>query len=285
MRLLALLALAALPASADILLHDDEGVALRLEKPAARVVALAPHFAELMFEIGAGERVVGAVDWTDTPEEAKRIPRVGDGFRIDVERVIAMKPDMVLAWGTGTPRAMIETLRRFGLPVAVLVPDELDSIGRHVQWLGRLTGRESQARQAADAFRQRLEELRRQHAGEERLRVFYQINDPLLFTVGGEHIISEAIRVCGGENVFAELGPGAHAVTLEAVLARSPQVIVIGAHDETLYPAATRWKEWLGDAASIHVIDANDIARPTLRMLGGVQEICTSLAEARVTAR
>ena len=281
MRFLALLALAAIPVRAEVLLQDDDGEVLRLDAPAQRLVVLAPHLAELMFDIGAGERVVGAVDWTDTPEAAKRIPRVGDGFRIDIERVIAMQPDAVLAWGGGTPRAVIETLRRFGLPVAVLVPTDLESIARHVEWLGRLSGRQAQANAAANAFRRELEELRETYSGDDPVRVFYQINDPLIFTVGGAHIISEALETCGGENVFADLGAGAHAVTLEAVLARAPEVVIVGAEDEALHASASRWKSWPDAERQFFVIDAGSIARPTRRMLEGVRLICEKLEKAR----
>src|SRR5690606_38141616 len=124
-------------------------------------------------------------------------------------------------------------------------------------------------------------ELQERYVADESPRVFYQINDPLIFTVGGPHIISEAIETCGGDNIFAELGAGAHAVTLEAVLARSPDVVLIGAHTESLHASASQWQDWPGMQGRVFVIDAADIARPTLRMLDGVRQICKRLEQAR----
>src|SRR5690606_22402891 len=148
---------------------------------------------------------VGTVEWSDHPPAARDVPRVGDGFRIDAERVVAMRPQLVIAWGGGTPQASIEQLRDLGIPVAVLTPRDLASIPRHIEWLGHATGRITHARELAERFRADLRALRATYAQRAPVRVFYQIQVQPLFTVGAGHTITELIEICGGRNVFDDL--------------------------------------------------------------------------------
>lgn len=274
-----------LPArGAEILLEDDDGAVLRLNESAARVVTLAPHLAELMFEVGAGDALVGTVEWSDHPPAAKAVPRVGNGFHIDVERVVALKPDVVLAWGGGTPRNTIDRLRALDVPVAVLTPRDLDSIPRHLEWLGRLTGNETIAHERARAFTTTLATLRDEFSARDVVSVFYQISGQPIFTVGAGHTISELITICGGRNIFSDLDARAHAVSREAVITRNPEVIVAGRYagsgDEL-----DEWRRWENLAATragnLFSINAERIARPTSGILDGGRELCETLERAR----
>lgn len=269
---------------AETVLVDDAGNRLVLEQPARRIVTLAPHLAEMVYELGVGDRLVGTVEWSDWPPAARNVPRVGDGFRMDAERVIALQPDLVIAWGGGTPQGTVERLKALEQSVAVLTPSSLESIPRHVEWLGKATGTGSKAESIAERFRARLQGLRTLYGTQPEVRVFYQINDPLLFTIGGEHFITEAIEVCGGTNIFGELPPGAHAISREDVLARDPEVIVIGSHDETLYDSAN-WKAWQDLTAvaadNVLTVDAALLARAAPRILDGVEQLCRKLEHAR----
>lgn len=269
---------------ADIVLEDDAGYELHLEKSATRVVTLAPHLAEMMFDVGAGDVLVGTVEWSDIPVEAKSVPRVGDGFRIDAERVIALQPDVVLAWGGGTPQHTIERLRALNLPVVVLTPDDLASIPRHIEWLGKIAGKESIAAAQAKRFRRELAELRNTYAERERLSVFYQISGQPIFTVGHGHTISELIDICGGTNIFSDLDERAHAVSREAVITRNPQVIIAGQYVGSGEELA-EWRRWSNLAATkngnLFSIDAEKVARPTLRILDGGRGLCETLQRAR----
>ncbi|HEX6928313.1 MAG TPA: cobalamin-binding protein [Gammaproteobacteria bacterium] len=287
--LLALALALTLPvAHAEIVVTDDAGNTLTFAEPAKRIITLAPHLAEMVFDVGAGDRLAGTVEWSDFPPAAKRVPRIGDSFRIDVERIIALRPDVVLAWGGGTPVSTIERLRGLGIPVAVLTPADLASIPRHLEWVGRITGKEDVAEQRARQFRENLRKLRARHAGREPLQVFFQVSAEPLFTVGGAHTISELIQACGGKNIFSALGPGAHAVSHEAVLARNPEVIIAG-HYAGSGEALSAWRRWKNLAATRHgnlySIDAERLSRPTLGILEGGRALCETLERARENVR
>lgn len=276
--------LAPLSVHAEIVLSDDAGANLRLSAPAERVITLAPHLAELVFDVGAGDRLVGTVEWSDHPPAAREVPRIGDAYQLDIERIVALKPDVVLAWGGGTPEATIDRLRRLGLPVAVLTPDSLASIPHHLLWLGKLLGVEQRAQNRAEQFVAGLQQLRDTYSNASRVSVFYQISAQPLFTVGGGHVISELFRVCGGENIFSDLSAAAHAVGREAVIARDPQVIVAGRHEGS-GNELLQWEQWPGmtavAAGNVFAINAERIARPAAGLLEGGRELCRTLDHAR----
>lgn len=265
-------------------LVDDDGRKIRIAAEKPRVIALAPHLAELVFTLDAGDQLVGTVEWSNFPDAAKEVPRIGDAFRIDYERVLGLQPDLVLAWGGGTPKGVIARLRELGQTVAVLTPDTLESIGRHVEWLGMALGKQETAAEVAREFRDGIAQLRHRYEGSKAITVFYQISAQPLFTVNGEHVISEALRLCGGRNVFSDLDTLAPAVTLEAVLGRDPEAIVMG-KSAAENGNVERWKQWPGLAAvkyhNLLGVDAEVLARATPRMLQGVRELCSSLEDAR----
>ncbi|HEX6928812.1 MAG TPA: cobalamin-binding protein [Gammaproteobacteria bacterium] len=269
---------------AGVVLEDDAGQVFRFEKPAERIITLAPHLAELVFMAGAGETLVGTVEWSDHPPAAKAVPRIGDSFRIDVERVIALQPDAVLAWGGGTPQHTIDRLRELGLPVAVLAPEDLASIPVQLEWVGKLTGNEQATARKAEAFRHGLRQLRETFADEDVLRVFYQISGQPLFTIGKGHTITELIEICGGENIFSDLDARAHSVSREAVITRNPDVIVAGRYAGS-GGELSDWRRWENLAATrqgnLFSIDAERIARPTPGILEGGRELCEALERAR----
>lgn len=269
---------------AGVAVEDDSGERLVFDAPVQRIVTLAPHLAELVFEAGAGDRLVGTVEWSDYPAAAQKVPRVGDGFRIDVERIVALQPDVILAWGGGTPETSIQRLRELDLPVAVLTPRDIDSIPQQLQWIGRIAGTEALTGPKARQFRAAVERLKKLYADREPLRVFYQISAQPVFTVGGGHTISDAIELCGGENIFADLAPAAHPVSREAVVTRDPDVI-IGGHYVGSAEELSGWRRWENLAAvragNLFAIDAERIARPALRFIDGLQELCETLETAR----
>lgn len=284
-KLVCLLAACLLPVShAAVQAVDDSGVSIVLDAPAQRVITLAPHLAEMMFEIGAGAQLVGTVEWSDYPAAARQVPRIGDGFRVDAERVVALQPDVVIAWGGGTPASTIEQLRAMNLPVAVLAPENLESIPGQLEWLGRLTGHIDAAKRESGEFRARLAALRARWIDRSPVRVFYQVSGQPLFTVGRGHTIDELIGICGGENIFSDLDSRAHAVSREAVIARNPEAILAGRYagsDEAL----EQWEKWHDLAATrwhnLFSIDAERIARPSARILDGGTELCETLDKAR----
>lgn len=271
--------------AADIHLQGADGVQLALAKPAERVVALAPDLAELLFDAGAGETLVGTVEYSDYPAAAKKLPRLGDAFHVDAERLVALKPDLVLAWEGGTPQALIDKLRALKLPVLAVGTRELLDIASNLELLGLATGHSPTAQLAAEDFRTRLGALRSRYAAEPNLRVFYEISAQPLFTVGGAQSIGRLIQVCGGSNVFADLTELAPAVSMEAVLARDPEVIVSSDAEGSTAQRFKDWQRWpkLAAVREGNFVTVHDdwISRATPRLLDAGKQLCEGLEKAR----
>src|SRR5208282_1220645 len=198
--------------------------------PARRIVSLAPHATELLFAAGAGDRIVGVLAPADWPPEAARLVRVGTAAGVDLERIVALRPDLVIVWPYLAP-AQIERLRAIGTAIFVSDPRTPAAIAVEIERLGALAGTAPQAARAAASFRARLAALERRAVSTPRLAVFYEIWNQPLYTIGGGHLISEAIQLCGGENVFARLSSPAPQVGIEDVLAARPEAIVAGTDD------------------------------------------------------
>jgi iron complex transport system substrate-binding protein len=270
--------------AAPVIVRDDTGATVKLTAPAKRIVSLAPHATELLFALGAGSRIVGTLDTSDTPAAAKSIPRIGDSRALDLERIVALQPDLIVTWPWTAP-AQVEALRARGIAAFTTMPATIDAIAADLERLGVLTGNEAAGWREGEAFRARHAKLRERNAGARRVRVFYEIWDAPLYTIGGGHLITEAIRLCGGENVFAALTLPAPAVDVEAVLAARPDAIIAGA-DRGVRPAwLDYWRRWadLPAVASGHlyVVDADLLHRPGPRFLDGVEALCAVVDKAR----
>lgn len=267
---------------------DDAGAALELAHPARRIVSLAPHATEMLFAAGAGRAVVGVAAHSDWPLVARALPRVADAASIDLENVVALMPDLVVAWPYTAP-GQLAALRTLKIPVFFSSPRSIAAIAADIEKLGVLAGTQATARAAADELRARLSALKSRHGSAAPLTVFYEIWNQPLYTIGGDHLISEAITVCGGRNIFAALKLPAPEVNIEAVLAASPQVIV-GADDAGGRPAwLAEWSRWpdLPAVRDGNVLVANGdlLHRPGPRFVDGVAGLCDELAKARTRAR
>jgi iron complex transport system substrate-binding protein len=253
---------------------------------ASRIVSLAPHVTELVYAAGAGESLVGASEFSDYPAEALSLPRVGDAFRLDYERIVSLRPDFAVAWESGTPAASIARLEALGVRVVVLRVKVLDDISAALVELGGLAGTSQVAEAAAGGLRQGFAELRRQYANRPVVRVFVQLDDAPLFTVTGRHLISEMVALCGGRNVFAELPGLAPSVDLEAVIGADPELILyMGGNPEP----PRHWRNWQGLAAtrldSVIRIPPDLVARATPRALDGAREVCSAIERTRELRR
>lgn len=251
--------------------------------PAQRVVSLAPNLTELMFAAGAGDRIVGTPQYSDYPEAARAIPRIGDAFRFDLERVLALRPDVVLAWEPGTPVAVVERLKSLQLRVVTIATWRIADIPQAVRELGQIAGTTSQAARAAARFESDIEALRRQYSSRAPVSVFLQVNDQPLYTVNGKQIMSEIIALCGGRNVFAGLNDLAPQVGVEAVLAAAPQVIVSTGNPDAA--AFRQWQHWprlaAVSAGNVFTLPPDDLARATTRVAAGAAAMCRTLETAR----
>jgi iron complex transport system substrate-binding protein len=283
--LVLLLAACALPARADIAVRDDSGAQVRLKQPARRIVSLAPHITEILFDAGAGDRVVGTVDYSDYPQAASRIARVGSYTELDLETILALKPDLVIAWQSGNPLSQLEPLKQLGIALFLSEPDRVEDVAASLEQFGELAGTSDVARPAAAAFRARLADLRQRYSGRAPVRTFYQMWSEPLLTVGGGQIIGSAIRLCGGVNIFEQLSAMAPEVSLEAVLAADPEVIVASGMDTARPEWLDNWRRWprLTAAArdNLFFIPPDLIQRHTPRLLDGAERLCRDLQTAR----
>ena len=264
---------------------DSTGTALILPQPAQRIVSLSPHLTELLFAAGAGEQLVGTVDYSDYPQAALEIPRVGAYNSISYEAIINLSPDLVLAWGTGNGGEMISRLKALGLRVYVDEPGSLESIGETLGNLGQLAGTQRQANYAQSQYWHKLSDLRRLYSQQRPLSVFYQIwNEPLL-TINGEHLISEVIQLCGGRNVFASALPLVPKLSVESVIAVNPQVIVASGEEQQRREWLKAWQAWpMLDAVKsqhLYFVPASLLQRHTPRILEGAELLCRQLEAAR----
>lgn len=272
-------------AQADLVFKDDTGQEVRLKAPARRIVTLAPHAAESLYAAGAGDKLVGTVDYSDYPPEAKKVPRVGGYSRVDLEAVAALKPDLVLAWESGNNMTQVDKLKALGLTVYVSQPNTIDNVASQIERIGQLAGTEAVANATAERFRKRLDSLRSAHAAKPKVRVFYQIWKTPLLTVGGPQIISDAIKICGGENVFGHLKQMAPNVTVEAVLEADPEAIVATGMGDAKPEWLHDWDKWTRMTAvkrdNLFHINPDIMQRHTPRILDGTEQLCAHLDVAR----
>lgn len=273
--------LPAAAAGATVSATDDSGRVVTLAAPAARIISLAPHATELLFAAGAGARVVGVSAYSNFPAEASRLPSVGDAMRADMERIIALKPDLIVGWKSGNNPAQLERLRALGLPVFDSEPRQFDDIASSLERLGALAGT-VEGRAAAARFRADLRALRERYSARKPVRVFYQIWPSPLMTLNDAHIVSEAIRLCGGVNLFGKLAPLVPTVSREAVLKAAPEAIFVSDEDAQAFG---RWRGYGNLTAvrndSLFRIDGGVMNRAGPRMLGATALLCEQIEAAR----
>lgn len=283
--LIAVTFFAAAFANAEVRVTDDYGQRVALARPAERIVSLAPHLTELLYAAGAGERLVGAIEHSDYPDEARRLPRIGSETGINLEALLRLKPDLVAAWPNAGSRRAVDRIAALGVPVYRSEPRELDDVARTLLALGVLAGTQPAAKAAAQAFRDHVAALRRSHAAKPVVRVFYEVWNRPLMTVNGAHLISKVMALCGGENVFAALPVIAPPIDREAVLRANPEAIVASGVDGR-DPAWLRdWRAFPQLTAvargNLFAIAPELMQRHTPRILEGAERLCSALDEAR----
>ncbi|PRC91532.1 cobalamin-binding protein [Solimicrobium silvestre] len=280
-----LVCLIAVTANAAITVQDDDGKTVTLQKPAQRIISLAPHVTELLFAAGGGDLIKGVVSYSDYPEAAKLIPIIGDNREVDIERIIALKPDLLVIWRHGSSDKQVEQLRKLGVPLFYSEPHKLVDIPNNIRVLGQLMGTEKQANSVAAELSQQLTALTAKYANRSPVRLFYQVWDKPLFTLNGQHIVSDAIRVCGGVNIFANLKTTAPNVGIEAVLQEDPEAIIGTAEKSPSDGGVAMWKRYPGmtavKRANLFLVDGNLINRSGPRMIAGTAALCEKLDLAR----
>ncbi|WP_245573408.1 cobalamin-binding protein [Marinimicrobium agarilyticum] len=281
---IALLCLATV-VQAEVRVTDFQGRTVTLEKPAERIIALAPHIVENAYSAGAGDKLVAAVNYSDFPPEAKDLPQLGGYKAVSVEAIVALKPDLVLVWRSGNGDTLLRQLERLGLTVYVDEPRTLEDVARAVRDIGVLAGSEPEATENARAFTRRLEGLRAEYSGQSPVTVLYQVWNQPLQTLNGEHLVSDVIRLCGGRNAYADAEPIAPKINMETVLERDPHAIVASGMGDNRPEWLDEWKEWPGLTAvkqdNLFFVPPDLIQRHTFRILDGAELLCRHLSTAR----
>ncbi|MDT8383878.1 MAG: cobalamin-binding protein [Gammaproteobacteria bacterium] len=271
--------------AAPLSVVDDAGHIVNLDQPARRIISLAPHVTELLYAAGAGDRIVGVAEFSDFPEAAKKLPRIGTHNAFDLEAILASKPDLVIAWESATPKALLARLQSLSIAVFSSEPRLLEDVASNLQRLGRLAGTLTIANRASAAFRRQLADLRAQYGNHEQVSVFYQIWHQPLMTINGEHIISQVIELCGGRNVFHDLPVLAPRISLESVLMNDPEVIIAGSSADHHSNWKAEWSRWpqLRAVKNGHLfyIHPDILQRNTPRILQGADLLCRQLAQVR----
>lgn len=269
----------------EILVEDFLGRQLRLEHPAQRIVALAPHIVENLYSAGAGDKLVGAVSYSNYPEQASRIPQLGSFNAFSLETVAASQPDLVIMWASGNGMDSLQQLELLGVPVYVSEPRQLRDITRAIHDYGRLAGTTAVSDAAINAIEIEVDELAKTYAGRRQLSVFYQVWHEPLQTLNGKHLVSSIIDLCGGSNVFADTPVLAPRISVEAVLERNPDAIVASGMDIARPEWLDQWLDYPALNAvrneALFFIHPDHIQRPTARVLLGARQLCAQLQTAR----
>ncbi len=268
-----------------ITVRDDIGRLIHLDGPARRIITLAPHAVEMLFAAGAGDRIVGTVSYSDYPAQAKTIPRVGSYNALDVERILALQPDLVFAWDSGNKKDQIEKLIQLGLTVFINEPHSIEDVASSIERIGRLTATETIARRFNTNFLNRYRRLQETYQNRSKVRMFYQVwNDPLI-TINGQHLISAVMRLCGAENIFNDMSALSASVSVEAVIAAQPEIIIAGGEAEKQAHLLENWRRWKTLPAvrheQLYLIEPGLLHRHGPRILDGAEIVCRYVEQAR----
>ena len=280
--------LAAASALARVSALDSEGRRVELERPAQRIVSLAPHATEQLFAAGAGAKLVGVSEYSDYPEEAKRLPQVASSAGVNLEALLALKPDLVVAWRLEATAASLARLESLGLPVFYYEPRRLAQIPESIEALGELAGTAAAARALAASLREQLSRLKAQYGSRRAVSVFYQISERPLMTLGGRQFVSDAIELCGGRNIFADSPLMAPQVNIEAVLSADPEAIITARPDPSERSWQAFWRPFSGMRAvrldNLYAVPMNEMHRHGPRAIGATALLCRHIDEARLKA-
>lgn len=279
-----LIAIMPLICRGQVTVKDDLGSRVVLDRPASRIVSLAPSITELLYAAGAGKSLVGVVDYSDYPEAARKIARVGGSQALDIERIVSLRPDLVVAWKSGNPPGQIAQLKSFGIPVYYAEPRHLSDIPMDIERLGVLTGSAEVAKRTAAEFDRQMEVLRSRYSGKTPVSVFYEIWPAPLMTVNHEHVISDVMQLCGARNVFGKLPVLTPTLSLESVLKADPEAIIASGEGSKPPPWLLDWKKWdiaASRKGNLFFVPADLISRPGPRILQGAQLFCSEVDEAR----
>jgi iron complex transport system substrate-binding protein len=286
---LAVLAIAVTPitsATVDpLILNDDTGQRVTLPHAPLRIVSLAPGATEMLFAAGAGERLVATVNFSNVPAAAQRVPRIGDVTAVDMERLVALHPDVVVAWPGGGNPVQLERIAQLGIPVYRQQVNRLADLPVSLRRLGALGPNPAAAEQTADALQKELVRIAREHSGGNHPTVLLEVWNRPVYTVGGSHLMSDALALCGARNVFSDLKELGPVVDTEAVIARNPDIIVAAAPPGEAASWLAEWRRFgsLSAVRNGRLIPFEDQALSRLgpSVVPATEALCKALARSQ----
>lgn len=264
----------------------DEIIELSKEKRQnLRIIALAPHIVESLFEVGAGQQIIATTAHADHPEAAKDILQIGNYARLQIEKIIQLQPDLVIAWKTGNPGDDLARLEKYHTKVVYSNPTTLAQVGDELLMLGQLTGREEAARKAANQYQQKLTALEQRYSDKTPVITFYELWSRPLRTVANNAWPQQQLALCGAKNPFANATDDYPSVGLEQALVTLPQVIIQPSKHAADSPDALNWAQWqhIPGAKNNFIFhpNADKVHRMTSRMLDEVTLLCEQIDMAR----
>ncbi|WP_159083980.1 cobalamin-binding protein [Saccharobesus litoralis] len=255
------------------------------DKSEQRYVVLAPHIVEMLFDLGVGQRIVGATAHSDYPEEAKSIPLVGNYARLKIENILAYKPDVIFAWHSGNPSDDLQRLQQLGLNIVYSHTGDLENVAKELIEFGDIVGKPQRAKQIADEYLTQLAALRQKYSAKKPVKVFYELWSRPLTTVANSAWPQHHVTLCGGQNVFTGLIGDYPQIGLEQVVALKPQVIIQPMSDGEPNPDAVNWAQWPKIPAAknklIFEVNSDKLHRMTRRVLGEIDNLCSKIDIAR----
>jgi len=273
------------PTIAEINVVDDTGRNVTLSRTAQRIISMAPNLTELLFHIGAGSQTVGVVEYSDFPEEVQGIPAIGTSSQFDIEAILALQPDLLVAWYSGNPAEDLTKLEDLGLVIFRSEPRTLNDVASLMKRLGKLAGHIETGEQLASDFLASTDSIRDDYQRRTNLQVFYQIWSDPIYTLNGDHLISRLIENCGGTNIFYALETLAPVVSTESVIQRNPDVIIAGGYGGLTPKWLETWNQWSSIKAvkskNLYTVDTDQISRMGPRIVEGMQALCEVINTAR----
>lgn len=281
----ALMLLCQQTAAAPITVTDDFNRSVTLSKPAERILSLSPHNTENLFSAGAGEKIVGVVNHSDYPPQALDIASVGSSYAsLNLEAMLALEPDLIVAWETGGNRETLHKMDKLGFPIYYSEPRDFEDIIENIEELALLADSSARIDPPLTQLRNELTHLQKEFSKKSTQSVFYQVWREPLMTLNGEHLISRALELCGARNAFAHLSIIAPRLSIESVVQANPDIIITGRVDGK-DPDMTMWEKWNSLGAVQHhgfiFVDSGAMHRNTARMIMGIRGLCEHIDQVR----
>ncbi|MGS2719770.1 cobalamin-binding protein [Paraglaciecola aestuariivivens] len=255
-------------------------------KQQRRIIALAPHLVESLFAIGAGQQIIATTAHADYPSAAKQIPVVGNYARLQIEKILQLQPDLIIAWKTGNPIDDLARLEQYQLNVVYTHPQTLADVAEELLLLGEVTGRSQTAQALAEQYLHRLNQLKHSYAQQAKVSVFYELWSRPIRTVANQAWPQQQLALCGAQNPFAHAQDDYPSVGLEQVLASLPQVVIQPSQSTSGDPDRLNWQQWPHIPAAKHGFifhpNADKVHRMSPRMLDEVEKMCAQIHLARL---